>query len=163
MAAKFELFKDKGGDFRFHLKAANGEIIASGQGYKSKATAEKGIESIKTNAPAAASSTTPPSTISFNPSRLGFYSRFCRPAAESSWVGYGTSVRGPVLVVSDASVRADSMQAVYYRKVLVDQRAELAAELAKAHQMLARCLEHGDLFAIKRTQREIRVIGSVVP
>jgi uncharacterized protein len=40
MAAKFELFKDKGGDFRFHLKAANGEIIASGQGYKSKATAE---------------------------------------------------------------------------------------------------------------------------
>jgi uncharacterized protein len=54
MAAKFELFKDKGGDFRFHLKAANGEIIASGQGYKSKATAEKGIESIKTNAPAAA-------------------------------------------------------------------------------------------------------------
>jgi hypothetical protein len=52
------------------------------------------------------------------------------------------------------------MQAVYYRKVLVDQRAELAAELAKAHQMLARCLEHGDLFAIKRTQREIRVMGA---
>lgn len=36
--------------FRFHLKAANGEIIASGQGYKSKAAAEKGIESVKTNA-----------------------------------------------------------------------------------------------------------------
>jgi uncharacterized protein YegP (UPF0339 family) len=53
-AAKFELFKDKGGDFRFHLKAANGVIIASGQGYKSKAAAEKGIESIKTNAPASA-------------------------------------------------------------------------------------------------------------
>jgi uncharacterized protein len=29
MAAKFELFKDKGGDYRFHLKAANGEIIAA--------------------------------------------------------------------------------------------------------------------------------------
>jgi uncharacterized protein len=56
MAAKFELFKDKdkGRDFRFHLKAPNGEIIASGQGYKSKAAAEKGIESIKTNAPGAA-------------------------------------------------------------------------------------------------------------
>jgi uncharacterized protein len=53
MAAKFELFKDKSGDFRFHLKAANGEIIASGQGYKTKAAAEKGIESVKTNAPGA--------------------------------------------------------------------------------------------------------------
>jgi uncharacterized protein YegP (UPF0339 family) len=53
MAAKFELFKDKGGDFRFHLKAANGKIIASGQGYRSKAAAEKGIESIKANAPGA--------------------------------------------------------------------------------------------------------------
>jgi uncharacterized protein YegP (UPF0339 family) len=46
MAAKFELFKSKGGDFRFHLKAANGEIIASSQGYKSKAAADKGIESV---------------------------------------------------------------------------------------------------------------------
>jgi hypothetical protein len=54
MAAKFELFKDKSGDFRFHLKAANGQIIASGQGYKTKAAAEKGIESVKTNAPGAA-------------------------------------------------------------------------------------------------------------
>ncbi len=53
MAAKFEIFKSKSGDFRFHLKAANGEIIASGQGYKSKAAAEKGIESVKTNAVAA--------------------------------------------------------------------------------------------------------------
>jgi hypothetical protein len=52
------------------------------------------------------------------------------------------------------------MQAVYYRKVLVDQRAELAAELAKAHKMLARCLEHADLIAIERTQREIRVLGA---
>jgi uncharacterized protein len=50
MAAKFEIFKRKSGDFRFHLKAANGENIASGQGYKSKAAAERGIESVKTNA-----------------------------------------------------------------------------------------------------------------
>jgi uncharacterized protein len=42
MAAKFELFKDKSGDFRFHLKAANGEIIASGQGYKTKAAGGEG-------------------------------------------------------------------------------------------------------------------------
>jgi hypothetical protein len=48
------------------------------------------------------------------------------------------------------------MQAVYYRGVLADQLVVLAAELAKAHKMLARRLEHGDLFAINRTQREIR-------
>jgi uncharacterized protein YegP (UPF0339 family) len=50
MAAKFEISKDKSGKFRFHLKAANGEIIASGQGYKTKASAEKGIEAVKLSA-----------------------------------------------------------------------------------------------------------------
>ena len=53
MAAKFEISKDKAGKFRFHLKAANGEIIAASQGYDTRASAEKGIESVKTNAPAA--------------------------------------------------------------------------------------------------------------
>jgi uncharacterized protein YegP (UPF0339 family) len=38
------------GKFRFHLKAPNGEIIAASQGYESKASAEKGIEAIKTHA-----------------------------------------------------------------------------------------------------------------
>ena len=50
MAAKFEVFKGKGGDFRFRLKAANGKVIAQGQGYKSKDACLKGIESIKKNA-----------------------------------------------------------------------------------------------------------------
>jgi uncharacterized protein len=54
MAAKFEISTDKSGKFRFHLKAANGEIIAASQGYETKANAEKGIESVKTNAPSAA-------------------------------------------------------------------------------------------------------------
>ncbi|MCM6772765.1 YegP family protein [Nocardia sp. CDC159] len=53
MAAKFEITKDKSGEFRIRLKAPNGEIIAVGQGYKSKAAAQNGIESIKKNAPAA--------------------------------------------------------------------------------------------------------------
>jgi uncharacterized protein YegP (UPF0339 family) len=53
MAGKFELFKDARGEFRFHLKAANGEIIASSEGYKSKAAAENGIKSVQTNAPGA--------------------------------------------------------------------------------------------------------------
>jgi hypothetical protein len=53
MAGKFELLTDKSGEIRFDLRAANGEIIASRQGCKSKAAAEKGIKSVKTNAPAA--------------------------------------------------------------------------------------------------------------
>lgn len=50
MAAKFEISKDHAGKFRFHLKAPNGEIIAASQGYETKASAEKGIEAIKTHA-----------------------------------------------------------------------------------------------------------------
>ena len=53
MAAKFEISKDKSGKFRFHLKAANGEIIAASQGYETKESAHKGIESVETSAPAA--------------------------------------------------------------------------------------------------------------
>ncbi len=50
MAAKFELYVDKGGEFRFNLKASNGEVIASSEGYSSKASAINGIESVKKNA-----------------------------------------------------------------------------------------------------------------
>ena len=53
MAAKFEISKDKSGKFRFHLKAANGEIVAASQAYETKANAEKGIEAVKTGASAA--------------------------------------------------------------------------------------------------------------
>ncbi len=51
MAGKFELWTDKGGDWRFNLKAANGQVIATSQGYNSKASALNGIDSVKTNAP----------------------------------------------------------------------------------------------------------------
>ena len=48
----FELYKsEKSGDYFFRLKAANGEIILSSQGYKDKAGCENGIASVKTNAP----------------------------------------------------------------------------------------------------------------
>lgn len=50
MAAKFELYVDKGGEYRFNLKAANGQTIASSEGYSSKASAINGIESVKANA-----------------------------------------------------------------------------------------------------------------
>lgn len=51
MAGKFEVYKDARGEFRFRLKAGNGEVIATGEGYKTKASALNGIESVKKNAP----------------------------------------------------------------------------------------------------------------
>ena len=48
---KYELYKDKAGEYRFRLKAANGEIIGKSEGYKAKASAKKGIASIAKNAP----------------------------------------------------------------------------------------------------------------
>ncbi|MCQ2216947.1 MAG: YegP family protein [Paludibacteraceae bacterium] len=50
---KWEIYKDKAGEFRFRLKASNGEIIATGEGYKAKAGCMNGIDSIKRNAPEA--------------------------------------------------------------------------------------------------------------
>ncbi len=47
---KFELYADKAGQFRFRLKATNGQIIAVGEGYKSKDGCQNGIESVKKNA-----------------------------------------------------------------------------------------------------------------
>jgi uncharacterized protein YegP (UPF0339 family) len=50
MAAKFELYKDKAGEFRWRLRHSNGNIIAdSGEGYKTKANAINGINSVKEN------------------------------------------------------------------------------------------------------------------
>jgi uncharacterized protein YegP (UPF0339 family) len=54
MAGKFEIYSDKGDKFRFRLKAGNGEIIAVGEAYESKASAKNGIESVKKNAADAA-------------------------------------------------------------------------------------------------------------
>ncbi len=48
---KFEVYLDKGGEYRFRLKARNGEIIAVSEGYKAKASCLNGIESVKKNAP----------------------------------------------------------------------------------------------------------------
>ena len=48
---KFEIYKDKAGEFRFRLKAKNGEIIATSEGYKAMDSCKNGIESVKKNAP----------------------------------------------------------------------------------------------------------------
>ncbi len=46
---KFEIKKDKAGEFRFNLKASNGQIILSSEGYKAKPSCMNGIESVKKN------------------------------------------------------------------------------------------------------------------
>lgn len=46
---KFEVYLDKAGEYRFRLTATNGQIIATGEGYKAKAGCMNGIESIKKN------------------------------------------------------------------------------------------------------------------
>jgi uncharacterized protein YegP (UPF0339 family) len=52
MAAKFEIYRGKIGDFRWRLTHTNGQIIAtSGEGYTSKVNAMNGLNSVKANAP----------------------------------------------------------------------------------------------------------------
>lgn len=48
---KFEVYEDKAGEFRFRLKATNGQVIAVSEGYKAMAGCLNGIESVKKNAP----------------------------------------------------------------------------------------------------------------
>lgn len=47
---KFEIYTDKAGEYRFRLKATNGQIIAVSEGYKAMAGCKNGIESVKKNA-----------------------------------------------------------------------------------------------------------------
>ena len=51
MAGKFVITKDKKGEFRFALKAGNGETIAISESYASKSGVQNGIESVRKNAP----------------------------------------------------------------------------------------------------------------
>ena len=50
---KFEMYQDKAGEYRFRLKATNGQIIAVSEGYTAKAGCLNGIESVQKNAPEA--------------------------------------------------------------------------------------------------------------
>lgn len=51
MAGKFEVYQDKAGEYRFRLKASNGQNILASEGYKTKASCMNGIESVQNNAP----------------------------------------------------------------------------------------------------------------
>ena len=47
----YEVIRDAAGEYRFCLKAGNGEIIAVSEGYKKKASCLNGIDSVRRNAP----------------------------------------------------------------------------------------------------------------
>ena len=47
MAGKFEVYEDKSGKFRFRLKAGNGEVVATGEGYATKSGAIGGTEAVQ--------------------------------------------------------------------------------------------------------------------
>lgn len=47
---RFELYRDKSGDFRFRLRSRNGKIIAVSGEYSTKSAALSGIESVRKNA-----------------------------------------------------------------------------------------------------------------
>ncbi|MDH5689678.1 MAG: YegP family protein [Candidatus Bathyarchaeota archaeon] len=51
--AQFEIYKDAAGEYRFRLRAPNGEIIAASEGYTQKSSCKNGIASVKENAPSA--------------------------------------------------------------------------------------------------------------
>ncbi|MEV4706094.1 DUF1508 domain-containing protein [Actinoplanes sp. NPDC049316] len=47
MAGKFEVYPDKSGKFRFRLKASNGQVVATGEAYDSKAGAKDGCAAVQ--------------------------------------------------------------------------------------------------------------------
>ena len=47
MAGKFEVYEDKAGKHRFRLKASNGQVVATGEAYETRAAAKKGCESVQ--------------------------------------------------------------------------------------------------------------------
>jgi uncharacterized protein len=47
MAGQFEIYKDVGGQYRFRLKSRNGEIVATGESYPTKAAAKKGVQAVQ--------------------------------------------------------------------------------------------------------------------
>ena len=51
---KFIITKRTNGEFQFNLRAGNGQVILTSEGYTTKASCNKGIESVKSNAPTGA-------------------------------------------------------------------------------------------------------------
>lgn len=54
MAGTFEIYQDSKGQYRFRLKARNGEVVATGESYTTKAGAMKGVSAVQRAAEGAA-------------------------------------------------------------------------------------------------------------
>ncbi|MEJ2515845.1 MAG: YegP family protein [Gammaproteobacteria bacterium] len=79
MAGKFEIFKDKKGEFRFRLKASNGQTILASESYKTKASCKNGIASVQKNG-------TDPGRFERRPGKNGKF-RFVLKAGNSQVIG----------------------------------------------------------------------------
>jgi uncharacterized protein YegP (UPF0339 family) len=54
MVAKFEIYKDTAKQYRWRLRSANNQLIAtSGEGFTTKAGCKNGIDAVKRDAPSA--------------------------------------------------------------------------------------------------------------
>ncbi len=49
MSGKFEISRGKNGEFYFNLKASNGQVVLSSEGYKAKRSCINGAESVRRN------------------------------------------------------------------------------------------------------------------
>jgi uncharacterized protein YegP (UPF0339 family) len=78
--AKFEVYQSgKNNEFRFRLKAGNGQTILSSEGYTSKASCLNGIDSVKKNA-------SDPKRVTKTTTPTGMF-RFALTAANSQIIG----------------------------------------------------------------------------
>lgn len=50
MPGKFEIYRDNADEYRFRLRASNGETVLTSEGYKAKSGAKNGIEAVRENA-----------------------------------------------------------------------------------------------------------------
>ena len=97
MAGKFEIYKDKAGEFRFRLKSSNGQNVLSSEGYKAKSGAQNGIRSVQQNC-------TDPDRFDKSDSASGTY-RFNLTAKNRQAIGQSQSYKS-------AASRDNGMEAV---------------------------------------------------
>jgi uncharacterized protein len=87
MAGKFEVYKDGTGKYSFRLRASNGEVVASGEPYETRAAALNGCESVRRaaeGAPIVETEAWPVTGLGFRVESLPVGPQ-SRPAPERPW------------------------------------------------------------------------------
>src|SRR5689334_2967619 len=90
MAGTFEIYKDRRGEYRFRLKSRNGEVVAQGESYPTKAHAKRGIAAVQR---AAADAKVKDLTTTTTDGSRGKASREDGKKSASPPMGVGTRVR----------------------------------------------------------------------